>query len=431
MRDTDNLDDLEKEIRDQDPSFAPPDGSGAHPYRKVFDHTLYPELKAIDRGKTVEHKVLDTHVNLRWLLSHFGAVIRNNLMKRRWEIDLPDQYIFEEDSENSAINRIEYLATINDMPIKRIPQHLKMIAEENNFHPIVDCIQSRTWDGVSRLHDFIDTLKTDDRELTRTVVTTWMCSAVAAIFAPYGHVSHGVLVLQGKQKLGKTGWIKRLDPANCEAVREGANLDPANKDDVMRVLEYWIVELGELDSTFRKDIARLKAFITSSTDHIRAPYAQKATRYYRRTVFAGSVNSDTYLVDETGNRRWWTIPVVGIDFSKGFDMQQVWAEVYALWNAGHPTDLDDDTQEKINENNRQFEKNDPIKEKLMTSYDWTMPLVRHLSSTQIMQELGYVRPSRAETTACGKLVKELNGCTNKIKDGVVRHAIPNLKMGNI
>ena len=47
-----------------------------------------------------------------------------------------------------------------------------------------------------------------------------------------------------------------------------------------------IVELGELDATFRKsDIASLKSFITSDRDVLRRPYARLESEFARRTVF--------------------------------------------------------------------------------------------------------------------------------------------------
>lgn len=415
--------DLVKFIQEQDPSFDPNTVSdGRHPYMKVLDTCLYPETKAKVYAKRIEYQVLDTYKNLQWLLGHFNARVRNNLMKRRWEVDLPGHFIFDEDRENSAIEKAKYLATLNEMPIKSIGNHVKTIAEEHSYHPIVDCIKAKPWDGIARLEQFIDTLNSPMRDLTQAICRAWMCAAIASIFSPRGFVSQGVLVLQGDQKLGKTTWLKSLDPIDCGAVLEGANLDPTNKDDKAIVGEHWIVELGELDSTFKKDIARLKSYITSKSDHIRTPYAVKASHYYRRTVFAGSVNESTYLVDDTGNRRWWTVPLVKrINIHHGLDMQQVWAEVYDMWVKGHPTDLSEADQYAVNENNRLFEKVDPIKEKLLAAYDWSTIPDRELNATQVMEEIGY-KANRGEATRCGKILTELT--SNRTIRGITYHKMP-------
>ena len=108
---------------------------------------------------------------------------------------------------------------------------------------------------------------------------------IAAVNAAInGKASHGVLTLQGDQGLGKGRWIKALvDP---EWVCEGRTIDVQNRDTIWQIIRYWICEIGELGSTFRKsDIDALKAFITRDTDEIRLPYAATNTEFQRRTVF--------------------------------------------------------------------------------------------------------------------------------------------------
>ena len=66
-----------------------------------------------------------------------------------------------------------------------------------------------------------------------------------------------------------------------------------------------IVELGELDATFRKsDIASLKSFITSDRDVLRRPYARLESEFVRRTVFLHRLTQSSFLHDPTGNRRF-------------------------------------------------------------------------------------------------------------------------------
>ena len=113
----------------------------------------------------------------------------------------------------------------------------------------------------------------------------WMVSCVAAVFNPDGISAHGVLVLQGDQYLGKTKWMKSLAPKELGVIKDGITLNPSDKDSVMQCVRNWIVELGELDATFRKsDIASLKSFITSDRDVLRRPYARLESEFARRPV---------------------------------------------------------------------------------------------------------------------------------------------------
>jgi putative DNA primase/helicase len=145
-----------------------------------------------------------------------------------------------------------------------------------------------------------------------------------------------VLTLQGAQGLGKSSWVgslvSDLDVRDM-IVKLDHHLDPHDKDSVLSAIAHLIVEIGELDSSFRKDIARLKGFITRDFDKVRRPYARAASEYPRRTVFAATVNDGNFLIDDTGNSRFWTLPLVAINYEHGIDMQQVFAQLkgaYAL-----------------------------------------------------------------------------------------------------
>ena len=261
----------------------------------------YPEISS--RGK-----VLDTAANLKVLLYAYDVTVRWNNMSRMREITIPEHSFFQDDAENYALCLIKDLALINEMPIIRIDEHLDFIAQQDNFHPIVEQLKQNPWDGIPRLNSFIATLTTTNDSLTYKLLKRWMISAIAAIHTDKGFSASGVLVLAGEQYLGKTQFIKSLDPYDCDAIKGGATLDPMNKDCVRTLSEFWIAELGELDASFRKaDIARLKSYLTESSDKIRLPYARKDSVLKRRTVFAATVNDPQFLIDDTGNRRWWTI----------------------------------------------------------------------------------------------------------------------------
>ena len=216
------------------------------------------------------------------------------------------------------------------------------LAEQNTYHPIVETLKKNPWDGVPRLSKFIQTLKTENDDLSYKLTFRWMLSAIAAAHSERGFSAQGVLVLAGEQYIGKTRFFKSLDCFGGRAIKEGAILDPTNKDNIMTLASHWIIELGELDGTFRRaDIARLKSHLTNDVDILRKPFGRKDSRFARRTVYAASVNDPRFLVDNTGNRRWWTIPVLSIDLNHGLDMMQVWAEVYSILQTGEQTWLTD------------------------------------------------------------------------------------------
>jgi hypothetical protein len=55
-------------------------------------------------------------------------------------------------------------------------------------------------------------------------------------------------------------------------------------------------------------MARLKGFITADVDRYRAPYGRTSLSFPRRSAFIATCNSEQFLADETGSRRFWLIP---------------------------------------------------------------------------------------------------------------------------
>ena len=144
---------------------------------------------------------------------------------------------------------------------------------------------------------------------------------------PFG--ADGVLVLVGRQGIGKTSFFRKI-AVKPDLFCEGLALDFRDKDSLVKASSYWICELGEIEATMKADIPRLKAFLTQAVDEIRRPYARAATRAIRRTSLCASCNSTRFLVDETGNRRFWTVPVEQIDLDalERLDAVQLWYQIY-------------------------------------------------------------------------------------------------------
>ena len=97
----------------------------------------------------------------------------------------------------------------------------------------------------------------------------------------------------------------------------------------------WIIELSELDSLSHSEVARIKAFMSRTTDRFRPPYGMRLVESPRQCVFAGTVNHSTYLRDETGGRRFWPVGCGRIDVDAlAHDRDQLWAEAKERFDAG-------------------------------------------------------------------------------------------------
>jgi predicted P-loop ATPase len=254
--------------------------------------------------------------NVAHLLQCYGIVVRYDSVKKKLRIAIPGHTGTTDNADNTAMTIVLSLASLHGMALGQIPSLVEAIGDRNPHNPVADWITSKPWDGKDRLPELVGTLQ--EREdfcprLKRILVYRWLLSAVAAALMPKGFKARGVLTFQGPQGIGKTSWVMALvsDPGLRETViKIDHHLDPHNKDSILGAITHWIVEIGELDSSFRKsDVSRLKGVLTSDSDRVRRPYARTESEYLRRTVFCATVNEENFLVDHTGNTRWWTLPL--------------------------------------------------------------------------------------------------------------------------
>ncbi len=269
-------------------------------------------------------------------LRAFHIQVRFNLLTKETEYTgIPSRF-----STNNAPNTMPTFLRdsikcfqIKNATTQSIAECLYCIADMNRYNPVEEFLNAGAWDGVDRLGEIYRILGITE-EKYKTYVRKWMIQCVALGLneetVPIG--AEGVLVLQGAQGLAKTSFFRIITPFP-EWFVEGATVDVENKDTLINALKGLITELGELESVIRRDQPALKAFITSPKDSIRPPYGKTAVTSPRRTSFCGTVNPDDFLRDETGSRRFWTIPVTEIDKETLFSLSRSW--VFQLWYQIH------------------------------------------------------------------------------------------------
>lgn len=361
---------------------------------------------------------LNTIPNLTYMLDHYGVTVRYDVIRKELVIRYPGQSGTMDNSRSVAMNTILSLASLNQLPKADAPSFVLNVGDRNPVNPVMNWITSKPWDGRSRLGELMDTLTTApgySRDLLALLLRRWLVSAVAAAAMPHGFHSKGVLTFQGPQSIGKTSWFKSLVGHElADLVKEGAQIDTRDKDTVISAVSNWLVELGELDATFRKsDIARLKAFVSADYDMFRRPYGRTEEKYPRKTVFFASVNAETFLVDDTGNSRWWTVPVTAVNHQHGIDMQQLWAEVYGLFKDGERWWLTRDEEQQLEGANDDHRQVSPIEELVRSKYDTSKPATRQLTASEVLIELGYDRPARAQLNEAGKALADAFGKPRK------------------
>jgi len=206
-----------------------------------------------------------------------------------------------------------------------------MAARDRPFHLVKTYLQGLEWDRVERVDCWLSTyLGAEDTDYPRAVGSRWLISAVAGISRP-GAKADCSLILEGPQGIRKSTALRTL--AGEYFTDELADL--GSKDAAMQTRGVWIIELSELYSLSHSEVARIKAFMSRTTDRFRPPYGMRLVESPRQCVFAGTVNHSTYLRDETGGRRFWPIACGRIDVvGLARDRDQLWAEAKIRFESG-------------------------------------------------------------------------------------------------
>jgi len=103
--------------------------------------------------------------------------------------------------------------------------------------------------------------------------------------------------------------------------------DLGSKDAAMQSAGVWCIEISELAAISRVTVERVKAWLSRQKDRFRPPYGKLIKEQPRQSVAAGTTNVDNFLVDDTGNRRMWSVRCGTIDLDAlRADRDQLWAE---------------------------------------------------------------------------------------------------------
>lgn len=225
-----------------------------------------------------------------------------------------------------------------------------LAARKNEFNPLMDRLNGLVWDQIPRLQTWLidwchvmishKAMAMDDQQLDRLrkyaeiIGPRWMVGAVARVYEP-GCQMDTMLILESEGGFRKSTLFRTLGGVWFTDAR----LNFQDKDSQMILQGKHIIEMAELEGMNKADASETKRFLTHREDLFRPPYGRRLVKLPRRCVFAGTVNLDVYLKDDTGNRRFWPIQTGGPVDIEAFKLivDQLWAEAvhwYRLLKAG-------------------------------------------------------------------------------------------------
>ncbi len=313
-----------------------------------------------------------------------GIHPRLNEMSDR--VELKEKGPLTDIQESIIINRLMDCDMKNPDRMRRAiheSAHLK------RYHPVREYLDKTAWDGEDHLSALLDKLDMS----SKLAAVFWRKFLIGSIAKALDASQNFMLVLVGAQGKGKSRLVRWLCPLP-NLFHEGP-VSPDNKDDLLLLLNNWLWEVSELDSTTRRaDRSALKHFISLKNVKVRVPYGRYPIDKSAASSLIGTVNEDGtgFLNDPSGNRRFGVVKMTGIDWSyEQIDIAQLWAQVYQLYKSGEPFELTQHEQEVQNEMNLEYTMQSPLEELFLDyfEHDISQP-ERFMGTMDILERLGDV-----------------------------------------
>lgn len=225
-----------------------------------------------------------------------------------------------------------------------ITKAVDIVANENSFHPIIEYLESLTWDRIPRVKTMLTHFfGVENEEYAGELMVMHMMAAIRRLYEP-GTKYDIMLCLVGGQGTGKSTFFRFL------AIKDDYFTDDMKRLDDKKAYEYlqghWIVEMSEMNAVANaKSIEETKSFLSRQKDTYRIPYERRAEDRYRQCVFCGTSNDLAFLpFDRTGNRRFGPIRVhpekaevkIYADEKESREyIIQAWAEAMEIYKSGN------------------------------------------------------------------------------------------------
>jgi len=340
-------------------------------------------------GDTIRNKALESDDKLiqdyNKLASYFGNRIRLNKLSKRIEIN----------GQPVSIDRAKIqLAVHHGVLVKSCKEDILDIitelAEQNQYSPVENYLLSlQAPADTSILDNLAEKYFGVSSAIYQIFVRKTLIGAVARALSP-GCKLDTALILQGKQGFKKSTFFKILAGEYFDDSL-GAVSD---KDERLKLHRAWFVEWSELESIFkRRDVSNTKAFLSSSIDAVRPPYCRDTQDFPRASVIVATTNKDEFLSDETGNRRFWIIPVQKRIDTKllAKERDAIWAAAVFAYKSGETWWLDYDEELTAETIAQEFQTSDPWLEPIVSftqNREWVIlgHLLNHLQVDLSRQE---------------------------------------------
>lgn len=334
----------------------------------THDHAFWALEQTDGRGMLTRPSDMQAKIGLKLDGAGRPVMIENVVVDAlaRWDY-LRSRYYFDtRAARHTLVDEGGVPRVMNDTHIEALKRHMQaalgfgrvprdfmesvMRGLELKFprNPLAEHLSSLIWDGVPRFAALVEKLGVTEElaGYAAAVMKNLLVAACARSQKPGTKFDHCV-ILEGHQGFGKsTFWenLATLDSVCYYAVASiSANSHVIGTRDFLtagsKAIFYDLDELGVLS---KSDVNAVKTMLSTTMDTYRPAYGRTDVEVQRAFLCVGSTNSEAYLIDNTGNRRFWPIKVGADGSMRHFNMgwlitnrEQLWAEAVALLRTGH------------------------------------------------------------------------------------------------
>jgi predicted P-loop ATPase len=287
---------------------------------------------------------------------------------------------------------------------------LLLAARRNPFHPVREYLKRVEADPAIAAFDLDQVAPRFFRAasaLHKMMVRKWLIGAVARAMDPGCQMDYCLVLQSDIQGIGKSSELQEL--ASPEWFT--STIPDQDKDWTLNVHCCWIFELAELESlTGAKAAGKIKNMLTTTTDLVRVPYGKVPERMKRPSVFCATVNKRVFLRDDTGNRRFWVVPIEGTEKLDRAGLAAardgIWKAAVLAYRKGEKPMLPEGLADASEQQNDDFRERD-VWMPLLTKYLSRRQQEQHIpvQAGEFLEHIGMA--SERQNTYHGKRVREL------------------------
>lgn len=296
-------------------------------------------------------------------------------------------------------------------------------------HPFAEFLKSvelKEDDQEDYIFKVAETVKTADDRYFQWIFKKWFVNLVACV-VKNGVANENMIILVGKQGIGKTRWVESLLPEELSDYYYSGEIDPKNKDHKALFSEKILINLDEVVSLSKNKVEPFKALLSDKKVTFRRPHGIFNDDYNRVASVIGTSNHIDVLHDNTGNRRYLCIEVEGFENINKTYLKKAYRQAINLLNTGFQYFFTQHEIKSVNLVNQKFMVADEYLDLINSNFESCDPEdadATFMNSTEIVK---YIKQKNVQSpllnvTKVGRVMSDIGFKSKKI-NGLKKYAL--------